>query len=162
MNDVSIDRVIPSLVQTLQDIYDATCKGAKIATDKNFHLPSLKDYLDILNGFLDLLLPNDISLCCITGRVHAKWYYSTYYLLVEPISGGDMYNISIVPNGLQEGLTTSNTSVTLNDLCIILLLHTLSNKVSINELNNNVDELTKVKNIVCKRPLVKASELPRP
>lgn len=161
MTDINLSNVLPKLSQFVQDIYSNTEKGSQIALSKSYHLPSIKDYLFILNTFIELLVPNDVSLCSVTGRVHTKWYYPTYYILVEPISGGDMYNISIVPNGLSSSPAPSTTSVTLNDLVIILLLHTLSNKVGISEMSETIDELVKVRNVVCKKPLVKASLLPR-
>lgn len=162
MNTIELNNVLPKFLEFMENLYSNTEKGSQIATEKGYHLPSLNDYLYLIDSFLNILIPNDVSLCCITGRVHTKWYYPNYFILVEAIPQEGMYNISIVPNGTNPSPNACNTSVSQNDLIIILLLHALSGKVSISELSENATEITKVRDIVCKKPLIKASMLPRP
>lgn len=161
MEDLDLGNILPKLMEVMKDIYSNTEEGSKIASSRNYHLPSIGNYLLIANVLIDILGPDTIALCRITGRVHAKWHFHGYYLFVEPIPNGDMYNISIVPLGLEGCPSSDNEIVTLDDLIVILLLHALSNKVSINNLNTYVNEISKIKDVVCKKPLIKASSLPR-
>lgn len=162
MSNISLDSVLPKLHEFIESIYTNTEHGTQIASSKNYHLPSLSDYLHIIDMFINVLVPNDVSVCCITGRVHVRWYYPTYSILVEAIPQGGMYNISIVPNGISESVNPSNTSVSLDDLGVILLVHALSSKVPISQLSEGIHELSKIREVACKKPLIKASSLPRP
>lgn len=161
MSSINLNDILPRLKSLMEELCNNTEKGSKVAASKDYHQPSLKDYLLLVDRLLGLILPGDVSFSPITGRVNTTWYFDSYCLLVEAIPQGDMYNVSIVPQGDLCLLEVTNTTMSLSDLSIVILLHALSNNVSLSSLLNTVKEVEDVKKVVCKKPLVKASGLPR-